>query len=184
MATMATAGKYSAATVEYAGRVSVSYVKRSGCAVMYGIKVITSPVVNIVSRPFVYVKNKKAKALQEKQLREKALYEEQQLQEKAFQEKQLEEKAIQESILSAKSLHEAKIKLLEEKIALIEKQLATLEKNGMRVYSSVTLQENSAVNSHENMGEQQALVKQHKMLTSQKSAFLLAIVNENKALRN
>jgi len=65
METIITAGKMSAATCEYAGRISISYVKRSSSALMFCLKKITSPVVRVVSSPYVYVKGKTQKSAQE-----------------------------------------------------------------------------------------------------------------------
>lgn len=171
MATIAIAGKYSAATFEYAGRVSVSYVKRSGyavkrggCAVMSGVKKITTPVINTVAKPFVYFKEKRAKSIQEKHLKsiDKHAREHDEL---------VQEATFQDGIVSETSLHDEKIRALEKKVAQIEEQLVSLEKNGLRISST-----KDAVG-------QQNIVKQQKILTSQKSAFLQAIVNENRALR-
>jgi hypothetical protein len=53
------AGKYSCATVEYAGLVSYSCLKRGGSAVAK----ITSPVTSAVSRPFAYIRYRASKVL-------------------------------------------------------------------------------------------------------------------------
>lgn len=164
MATISIAGKYSAATFEYAGRVSISYVKRGSCAVMSGVKRITSPVVNVVFKPFVYLKDKRAKSIQEKHLKsiDKHAREHDEL---------VQETIFQDSIVIETSLHDEKIRSMEEKIAKIEQQLASLEKNGLRISST------------KDTVEHQNIIKQQKILTSQKSAFLQAIVDENRALR-
>ncbi|MBF0241698.1 MAG: hypothetical protein HQK64_04380 [Desulfamplus sp.] len=165
MAIMVTAGKYSAATFEYAGRVSISYLKRSGCAISCGFKKIATPVANVAAKPFVYFKDRRAKSLQEKQL--KAIN--RHVKEHA---KLLREMVLEDSIVTNTALNNHKISLLEDKIAQIEKQLLELEKNGVRLASSPI-----------NSGGQKEIFKQQNVLTSQKSALLQAIVDENRALR-
>ncbi|MBF0228366.1 MAG: hypothetical protein HQK63_02040 [Desulfamplus sp.] len=172
MTGISTAGKYSAATFEYAGRLSLSYVKRSGyaakrggCAVIAGVKKITTPVINTVAKPFVYFKDKRAKSFQEKELKA--------IDRHAWEhDKLVQETTFKDSIVSETTLHNEKIRALEEKISHIEQQLEALEKNGLRVFSAG------------NTVEKQNIVKQQKRLTEQKSAFLQALVNENKALRD
>jgi len=113
MATMTTAGKYSAATFEYAGRLSLSYVKRSGyavkrggCAVISGVKKITTPLTNTVSKPFVYFKDKRAKSFQEKELKA--------IDRHAWEhDKLVQETTFKDSIVSETSLHDEKIIALE-----------------------------------------------------------------------
>ena len=51
-------GKYTCATVEYAGLVSYSMLKRSGIRVFGGVLKITSPVAATVSWPYGFIRDK------------------------------------------------------------------------------------------------------------------------------
>lgn len=114
MAMVITAGKYSAATFEYAARVSFSYVKRGSQTFKFGVKKVTSPAIRVVSSPFIYFKKKITKPLSQ-------------------------EDQHGDVVSKVVSKNEEKIRMLEEKIVLIENKLAFLEKHGVTVSTTKNL---------------------------------------------
>ena len=110
MAMVITAGKYSAATFEYAARVSISYVKRGNQTFMCGVKKVTSPAIRVVSSPFIYLKKKIINPSSQE--------------------------GEQGDVLSK---NEEKIRVLEERIVFIENKLAFLEKHGVTASNTKNL---------------------------------------------